>query len=89
VTDLKRIESFDFLKGLAILGVIIVHSSNSFPSLINVIDKLASLGRFGVQLFFLISAINICHTWKLRENEISRIKKFYLRRFFVSFHFFG
>ena len=77
-----RIRTFDFLRGLAILGVIVVHTSQNFPSQINAIDFLASLGRFGVQMFYFVSAITLCHTWELREREINPIKNFYIRRFF-------
>jgi len=78
----QRLRTFDFLRGLAILGVIVVHTSQSFPSLINAIDFLAGLGRFGVQLFYFISALTMCYMWKQREGENNPIKNFYIRRFF-------
>lgn len=77
-----RLRTFDFLRGLAILGVIIVHASQSFPSQISGIDFVARLGRFGVQLFFFISALTMCYMWKLREDENNPVKNFYIRRFF-------
>jgi peptidoglycan/LPS O-acetylase OafA/YrhL len=77
-----RLRTFDFLRGLAIFGVIIVHTAASFPSQIIAIDVLAGLGRFGVQLFFFISALTMCYMWKLREGEINPVKNFYIRRFF-------
>jgi exopolysaccharide production protein ExoZ len=79
---LSRIRTFDFLRGLAILGVIIVHTSQSFSSGISIVDHFAGFGRFGVQLFFLISACTMCHMWKLREGESSPVINFYIRRFF-------
>jgi peptidoglycan/LPS O-acetylase OafA/YrhL len=77
-----RLRTFDFLRGLAILGVIAVHTSQSFPSQISAIDFVAGLGRFGVQLFYFISALTMCHMWKLREGESHPVKNFYIRRFF-------
>lgn len=77
-----RLRTFDFLRGLAMLGVIVVHTSGSFPSQINAIDFLAGLGRFGVQLFYFISALTMCYMWKQREGENNPVKNFYIRRFF-------
>ena len=77
---LSRVRTFDFLRGLAILGVIAVHTSPR--SGISIVDFVADFGRFGVQLFFLISACTMCHMWKLREGESSPVRNFYIRRFF-------
>jgi len=77
---LPRVRTFDFLRGLAILGVVIVHIPQR--SGISIVDHFAGFGRFGVQLFFLVSACTMCHMWKLREGESSPISNFYIRRFF-------
>lgn len=77
-----RLRTFDFLRGLAILGIIIVHTSQSFPSQINAIDFIAGFGRFGVQLFYFISGLTMCYMWKLREGENEPVKNFLIRRFF-------
>ena len=77
-----RLRTFDFLRGLAILGVIVVHTSQRFPSQISTIDFVAGLGTFGVQLFYFISALTMCYVWKLREGENNPVKNFYIRRFF-------
>jgi exopolysaccharide production protein ExoZ len=77
-----RLRTFDFLRGLAILGVIVVHASQSLPSQISAIDFVAGLGRFGVQLFYFISALTMCYMWEQRKGEISPIRNFYIRRFF-------
>lgn len=50
----KEIIWIDALKGLAICGVVMVHSEGmGFPK---EIAKIASFGQYGVQLFFMISA---------------------------------
>ena len=76
-----RLRTFDFLRGLAILGVITSHASLNFPSEVGVLDFIFRLGRFGVQLFFLVSALTMCHMWKQREDEVNPIFNFYIRRF--------
>lgn len=54
VKNKKEIVWIDALKGLAICGVVMVHSEGmGFPK---EIAKIASFGQYGVQLFFMISA---------------------------------
>ena len=77
-----RLKSLDLLRGLAICGVIAVHSVIAFPTGSAAVDSYLGLGRFGVQLFFLISAFTMCHMWELRRGEESPVKKFYIRRLF-------
>jgi peptidoglycan/LPS O-acetylase OafA/YrhL len=78
----RRLSTFDFLRGLAILGVIAVHTSQIFPSKISIIDSIFGFGAKGVQLFYFISALTMCYMWKQREGESNPIQKFYIRRFF-------
>src|ERR1700755_1634138 len=78
----KRLETFDVLRGLAILGVLAVHCSPGFPTNINFIDTGLEFGRFGVQLFYFVSALTMCHMWRQREGEKNPIRRFYFRRFF-------
>jgi len=77
-----RLRTFDTLRGLAIMGVIIYHTAEKIPSKMAWVDALAGRGMFGVQLFYFVSAITMCHMWKLREGESSPVRKFYIRRFF-------
>lgn len=56
----RRIDSFDALKGLAIMGVMLIHSGNNVPRDLGAIpEAIISCGNRGVQIFFLISAILI------------------------------
>lgn len=80
-TSLQRLRSFDFLRGLAILGVIAVHASQAFPSGSKWLDGALAYGARGVQLFFFISALTMCYMWKKREGEANPIQNFYIRRF--------
>lgn len=77
----ERLRAFDCLRGLAILGVIAVHTSQYFPSNIRAIDSVFGFGKFGIQLFFFISALTMCYMWKRREGERRPILNFYVRRF--------
>lgn len=69
------------MRGVAILGVIGVHSAQSFPSGIGLLDGALSLGAKGVQLFFFISALTMCYMWQQRAGEANPIQHFYVRRF--------
>lgn len=56
----RRIDSFDALKGLAIMGVILIHSGNNVPRNLSAIpEAIISCGNRGVQIFFIISVILI------------------------------
>lgn len=77
----QRVRSLDFLRGLAIFLVVLVHTSQHFFFDEN-ITKVLSLGRFGVQLFFLVSGYTMYYIWELRSGERCHIFNFYIRRFF-------
>jgi len=76
-----RLRTLDFLRGLAILGVISIHATQHFPSHIKALDFLLANGWVGVQVFFFVSAYTMCHMWRLREGETHPTIKFYIRRF--------
>lgn len=55
---MKRIDVFDSLRGIAIIGVILIHSGNNVPRNFGVLaEAVISNGNKGVQIFFVISAI--------------------------------
>lgn len=57
-TSEGHIEVFDALKGVAILGVLLIHSGNNVPGELSAIQEaIISNGKKGVQIFFIISAI--------------------------------
>ncbi|MBS0471913.1 MAG: acyltransferase [Proteobacteria bacterium] len=63
-----RLDWLDALRGWAIFGVVLVHSSQT-AHVGGVLSNLAGLGRFGVQLFFIVSALTISLTY---ESHIRR-----------------
>lgn len=74
----RRISSFDSLRGIAIFGVLINHAYFiDSPTSIHRLVK--SLGRYGVQLFFIISGIMITYTW---VNKKVDLKIFYFNRLY-------
>lgn len=79
-TSLSRSHTLDFLRGLAILGVIANHVSQSFPSNIQAIDSAFLCGWTGVDVFYFVSAMTMCLMWIQRAGETSPTRKFYIRR---------
>lgn len=76
-----RLTNLDILRSIAILLVIGVHTTQAFPTTIEQINQVGYLGRFGVQLFFLVSAFTMCLMWDARANERDRVYRFFVRRF--------
>ena len=50
-----RLRQLDLLRGIAILLVIVCHTVQFVRSPSKSLDFIAQLGRFGVQLFFVVS----------------------------------
>ncbi|MGX1325063.1 exopolysaccharide production protein ExoZ [Bradyrhizobium sp. USDA 377] len=79
-TPFGRSHSLDFLRGLAIVGVMAIHVSQSFPSNIRVVDFAFMCGWTGVNVFYFVSALTMCLMWTQR-TETNPTRKFYIRRF--------
>jgi len=82
---LKRYEYIDILRGYAILMVLIDHFAIYFNSLYdNYFYNLSMLGRYGVVLFFIVSAYTLTMSLEYRKNnnEYKIYSKYFLRRFF-------
>lgn len=78
----------DMLRGLAILGVLLVHSTLGMPTvglekLPMHIEYLLCAGKHGVSLFFVVSAFTLTRSIHIRiDKEHMPIRKYFLRRFF-------
>jgi len=82
-SDIKKYAYIDALRGMAILGVILVHSSHSVEPAHEKLLWVMREGARGVQLFFVASAITLCMSWMTRSPyEKFPIRNFYIRRFF-------
>ncbi len=77
---LGRSHTLDVLRGLAIVGVMAVHVSQSFPSNIKAIDFAFMCGWTGVNVFYFVSALTMCLMWT-RRAELHPTRNFYIRRF--------
>lgn len=87
-------EFIDGLRGLAVLMVLLVHTSqrvgNEFTGSFHykIIEIIVNFGARGVQLFFILSAFTLYNSSKLRFNSDKYPKMdFYLRRIFRIFPF--
>jgi peptidoglycan/LPS O-acetylase OafA/YrhL len=88
---LKKYEFIDSLRGIAILGVIFVHTSKSITSLNPILLSVCNFGKHGVQLFFLLSAYTLCLSNQNRRSEFNSKTKYFIRRFFriAPLYYFG
>ncbi|NEM96596.1 acyltransferase family protein [Pontibacter burrus] len=80
--ETKKIQYIDTLRGVAILMVMLVHTSQSVENLPQLSSRLADLGKLGVQLFFILSAYTLCLSASRRGEENNQLLFFYIRRFF-------
>ncbi|WP_433834639.1 acyltransferase family protein [Flavobacterium anhuiense] len=81
--NLKRYNWVDFGRGIAVLLVIMIHTSHSFSNS-DFLKNFTNAGAMGVQLFFILSAFTLFNSFKQRyeKDGEKRIKLFFLRRFF-------
>lgn len=81
-----RVAALDVGRALAIVGVVAVHLSFQFPNLPHSVTLLARMGQYGVQLFFVISAITIFMTLEADHERCAGARhvtlRFYIKRFF-------
>ena len=77
---MKKYAYIDLLRGLAILGVVGIHSSQAIPNLSGILSAGFNYGQLGVQLFFVASAITLCMS--MANSKESSVASFYIRRFF-------
>lgn len=75
-----RSHTLDVLRGLAILGVMAIHVSQSFPSNIHAVDYAFMCGWTGVNVFYFVSAVTMGLMWTQRAGEANPTGKFYIRR---------
>ena len=79
-TVAKKYQYIDMLRGLAILGVIAVHSHQNIDGLGVIETSIFNFGQLGVQLFFIASAYTLCLSFNNRKE--TTVFYFYIRRFF-------
>jgi peptidoglycan/LPS O-acetylase OafA/YrhL len=81
--DIKKYDFIDALRGLAILGVVLTHSSQRVAATNAMFQWFMSEGARGVQLFYVASALTLCMSWMARSpHDTFPIRNFFIRRFF-------
>lgn len=81
---MRKLDYIDALRGIAILGVLMVHT-NQYGRAIesSIFEKIVGMGAKGVQLFYLASAFTLFMSFSSRSaKEIFPIRNFFIRRFF-------
>jgi len=81
IQPVKRYIFIDALRGIAILGVIIVHSHQRIQGLPGWLKAIAGNGAMGVQLFFMVSAFTLFLSIDSRKED-NHLIKFFIRRLF-------
>jgi len=78
-----QIRVLDFLRGLAALGVVLFHYSNSTTSttIDNYLSPYLRYGQYGVQVFFVISGFVIPYSMLRSNYQIKSFFKYIQRRF--------
>lgn len=86
----KKLEYINILRGVAVLMVILVHTSQSVKGIHFITYEIAAYGQMGVQLFFILSAYTLCLSMEKRGAS-EGLMPFYLRRYFriAPLYYFG
>lgn len=79
--QIQKFESIDTMRGIAILMVILVHTSQQVQG-VNYLSSIAQYGQMGVQLFFIASAFTLCYSFDVRKQSNEPLRNFYFRRYF-------
>lgn len=81
--SIKKYDYIDALRGFAILGVVLVHSSQWVKPTSSVLYKIVHEGTSGIQLFYVASALTLFLSMSYRKTEEEQpILSFFIRRFF-------
>jgi peptidoglycan/LPS O-acetylase OafA/YrhL len=87
-SEIRHLQFLDAARGVAILLVVAVHAlqdyqhSPRFQAIPKAFENLFYSGQYGVQLFFIASAITLAYSHDRRTAEPQAIQKFFARRFF-------
>lgn len=81
--DINQYDFIDALRGLAILMVIATHVASIAPPSLSILRILAANGAYGVQLFYVVSALTLfLSTYQRSHREKNPTRNFFIRRIF-------
>jgi peptidoglycan/LPS O-acetylase OafA/YrhL len=91
MNNVRKLDFIDATRAIAIMMVVLVHTSVRFINLDPVTTFISYYGIMGVQLFFVASALTLCLSFEERKAEKYAILSFYVRRFFriAPLYYFG
>src|SRR3954453_3371021 len=79
----KKLTFIEALRGYAILGVVLTHSTQKLTDLPHWLHNIGIQGARGVQLFFIVSAFTLFYSLSRKyETHSLEVKDFFIRRFF-------
>ncbi|MCY7368471.1 MAG: acyltransferase [Chamaesiphon sp.] len=78
----EKLDYIDIARGIAILMVMLVHTSQAVNGVSQLVDEIDRYGQMGVQLFFVASAYTLCFSSIKRAEEKQPLISFLIRRFF-------
>jgi len=85
----KRYPWIDTLRGIAILMVIAVHASHGLKGSESLLKTIFGFGGYGVQLFFVASAMTLCMSLENNYGKPRGLIKYVVRRYFrIVLYFF-
>lgn len=80
--NLTKLDYIDAVRGIAVLGVIFTHCVQQIKGLPEWFYNIFYSGMYGVQLFFIVSAFTMFHSYYGRQGEPNAARNFFIRRFF-------
>ena len=78
----RKLDYIDIARGVAILMVMLVHTSQAVNGISQLVSDIDQYGQMGVQLFFVASAYTLCFSSVKRADEQQPLISFWIRRFF-------
>jgi peptidoglycan/LPS O-acetylase OafA/YrhL len=78
----EKLDYIDIARGIAILMVMLVHTSQAVNGVSQLVGDIDRYGQMGVQLFFVASAYTLCCSRIKRAEEQQPLIFFLIRRFF-------
>ena len=78
----QKLDYIDIARGIAILMVMLVHTSQAVNGVSQLVGDIDRYGQMGVQLFFVASAYTLCFSSVKRADEQQPLISFLIRRFF-------